>query len=77
MKSLFFSLMNKQTFSRPKKDSETAYEAFTDHTNDYSVRTAAVNYNSFIQRYPEAFRDVRNLFRSEAPDTTYSPKDWF
>lgn len=77
MKSLFFTLMNKQTFSHPLKQSETAYEAFTDHTDPYSVRTVSSDYNGFIRRYPEAFKDVRNLFRSDTKDPTYNPSDWF
>lgn len=77
MKSLFLSMLNKQTFSHPLTATETAYEAFTDHTDDYSVRTASTDYQGFIRRYPEAFQDVKNLFRSEQSDPTYSPKDWF
>lgn len=77
MKSAFLSLLNRQTFSHPLKSTETAYEAFTDHTDDYSVRTVSSDYEGFIRRYPEAFRDVRNLLRSCRSDPTYSPTDWF
>ena len=56
MKSAFLSLLNRQTFSHPSNAAETAYEAFTDHTDDYSVRTVSSDYEGFIRRYPEAFR---------------------
>ena len=89
MKSAFLSLLNRQTFSHPSNAAETAYEAFTDHTDDYSVRTVSSDYEGFIRRYPEAFREgfirrypeafreVRNLFHSDRPDPTYNPSDWF
>lgn len=77
MKSAFLSLLNRQTFLHPLKSTETAYEAFTDHTDDYSVRTVSSDYEGFIRRYPEAFREVRNLFHSDRPDPTYNPSDWF
>ena len=34
MKSAFLSLLNRQTFSHPSNAAETAYEAFTDHTDE-------------------------------------------